>query len=178
MGAFLLFLAPIGGGIPVGVLMAQGAGVPPLGTALLYFLSDVVLAILIEPFFALLACLSRRFAILADVGATIQRLTDRAGLRGHGARGPLGVISVAFAVSPTTGRAAAAAAGHGFVPGWALAITGDMGYFALIMASTLWLRQVLGDDKTTIILVLALTWTAPLLLKQLRRGPRSVATAT
>ena len=178
MGAFLLFLAPIGGGIPVGVLMAQGAGVPPLGTALLYFLSDVVLAVLIEPFFALIAWMGRRFATLAQLGATIQRITERAGLRGQGARGPLGVISVAFAISPTTGRAAAAAAGHGFVPGWALAITGDMGYFALIMASTLWLRQVLGDDKTTIIIVLAITWTAPLLLKHLRKGARSVTPAS
>jgi hypothetical protein len=39
-----------------------------------------------------------------------------------------------------TGRAAAKAAGHGFLPGWAIAITGDMIYFVVLMASTLWLQ--------------------------------------
>ena len=36
LGAFLLFLVPVGGGIPLGVLMARDGGVTPLITALLY----------------------------------------------------------------------------------------------------------------------------------------------
>mgnify|MGYP003331024229 CR=1 FL=1 len=50
-------------------------------------------------------------------------------------------------VSPT---AAAHAAGHGFLPGWAIAITGDMFYFAVLMVSTLWLNQLLGDERWTV----------------------------
>src|SRR5437762_457233 len=70
---------------------------------------------------------------------------------------------------PTTGRAAAAAAGHGFFSGWALAITGDMGYFALLMGSTLWLSTIFGDDRFTIGAVLVGTWVLPLLIRRLRR---------
>ena len=44
-GAFLLFLIPIGGGIPLGVLMARDAGVSPLVMALMYLVSDVFMAV-------------------------------------------------------------------------------------------------------------------------------------
>jgi hypothetical protein len=165
----LLFCFPVGGGIPVGVLLAQAGGVPPLGTAALYFLSDIVLALTTEPMLAFLRWLSRRIPALARVGEVLARFSAKMGLRDEGARGPLGLILVSFAVSPTTGRAAASAAGHGFLPGWALAITGDMGYFGLLMVSTLWLSTVLGNDRLTVGLMLVVTWLLPVGLKWLRR---------
>jgi len=176
-GAFLLFLFPVGGGIPVGVLMAQNGGVPAWGTAVLYFLSDVVLAFTAEPVLIFFRWLGRLVPPLGRVGAWLTRITAGVGLRDEGARGPLGLILVSFAVSPSTGRAAAAAAGHGFIPGWALAITGDMGYFALIMASTLWLSSVLGDQRLTIGLMLGVTWVLPLLLRRMRSGARAFGPA-
>ena len=57
---------------------------------------------------------------------------------------------MSLTLDPTAGRAAAAAAGHGFVPGWTLAIIGDMIYFVLLMASTLWVSSVVGDDRVTL----------------------------
>jgi len=176
-GAFLLFLFPLGGGIPVGVLMARDGGVGPLGTSILYFLSDVVLAFMTEPFLVLIQWVGRRVPALARLGHWLGRFAGSAGLRDEGPRGPLGLILVAFAISPTTGRAAAAAAGHGFVPGWAFAITGDMGYFVLLMGSTLWLSEVLGNDKLVVGLMLGISWVLPLLLRRLRKGTSDVAAA-
>jgi hypothetical protein len=169
LGVFLLFCVPIGGGIPFGVLMARGAGVPPLATVALYFASDLILAITTEPLLALLRWLSARIEMLARIGAAFARLSGSAGLQEPGMRGPLGLILVAFSVSPTTGRAAAAAAGHGFVSGWTLAIVGDMGYFLVLMVTTLWVSSVVGDDRFTIGAVLIGTWVLPLIIRRLRR---------
>jgi len=175
LGAFLLFLLPVGGGIPMGVLLARDAGVPAIPTAALYLVSDVVLAFTAEPMLALLRLAGRRVAFLGRIGNRLARLTGQAGLRDDGARGPLGLVLVSFAISPTTGRAAAAAAGHGFLTGWSLAILGDMGYFALLMGSTLWLSGVFGDDRVTIGVVLGATWLLPLFLRRLRRPRRPAA---
>lgn len=176
LGAFCLFLLPIGGGIPAGVLMANAAGVSPVVTAFLYFLSDVVLACTTEPFLLFARWLARRVPVLGAIGQKLSRLTDRSGLRENGVRGPLGLILVSFTVSPTTGRAAAAAAGHGFLSGWAFAITGDMLYFLVLMVSTLWLSSVVGDERVTVGVVLLGMWLAPSLLRRLtsrNKAPRS-----
>ena len=169
LGVFLLFCLPIGGGIPFGVIMARDAGISPAATAGLYFLSDLLLAVTTEPFLALLAWLAKRVDFLARLGTVFGRLTGTAGLQSGGVRGPLGLILVAFSVSPTTGRAAAAAAGHGFVSGWALAITGDMAYFGLLMATTLWVSSIFGDDRLTIGAVLIGTWVIPMVIGRWRK---------
>jgi hypothetical protein len=67
-----------------------------------------------------------------------------------------------------TGRAAAAAAGHGFISGWAIAITGDMIYFAVIMASTLRLNSILGDPNRTMAVILAAMFILPIIVRRLK----------
>jgi hypothetical protein len=178
LGVFLLFCVPIGGGIPFGVIMARDAGISPAATAGLYFLSDLVLAVTTEPVLALLRWLSKRIEFLARIGHVFARFTGTAGLRDEGMRGPLGLVLVAFSVSPTTGRAAAAAAGHGFVSGWAIAITGDMLYFCLLMATTLWVSSIFGDDRLTIGAVLIGTWVLPLVIRRIRQRSARPAPAT
>jgi hypothetical protein len=177
LGAFLLFLVPVGGGIPLGVLMARDGGVSPLITALLYLASDVVIAFFAEPWLAFLRWVGRRIPFLGRIGDRLSRLSGGAGLKDSGARGPLGLILVSFTTSPTMGRAATSAAGHGFFSGWSLAIIGDMLYFALLMASTLWISGLLGDERLTIGLVLVATWVLPTLLRRLhgRRAARVAA---
>jgi hypothetical protein len=165
LGVFLLFCVPIGGGIPAGVLMARNAGVPPPAIAVLYFFSDIVLAFTFEPILRIVTWLGRWLPPLARVGSWIRSLAHSAGGAQTGARGPLGLILVAFGVDPMTGRAAAAAAGHGFLPGWAIAITGDMLYFVVLMASTLWLQGVLGDERLTIGAVLFVMLVLPSLVR-------------
>jgi len=178
MGAFLLFCVPIGGGIPAGVLMARNAGVSPPAMAVLYFLSDIVLAFTFEPILRVFTWLGRWIPPLARVGTWIRSLARRAGGEQAGARGPLGLVLVAFGVDPMTGRAAAAAAGHGFVRGWAIAITGDMLYFVVLMASTLWLQGVLGDERLTIGAVLLIMLVLPSLIRRLTGEPSPRRQAT
>src|SRR5436853_362069 len=84
---------------------------------------------------------------------------------------PLVVLTVS--TSLLTGRSAAAAAGHGFLPGWTLAIAGDMLYFGLLMVSTLWLSSVLDDQRLVVGLVFGITLVAPVLLRRMRSGGRT-----
>ena len=172
LGAFLLFCVPIGGGIPAGVLMARTAGVSPPAMAVLYFLSDVVLAFTFEPILRVLAWIGRWVPFLGRMGGAIRRIATRAGGAEAGVRGPLGLVLVSFGVDPMTGRAAAAAAGHGFVQGWAIAIAGDMFYFVVLMASTLWLQGVLGDERFTIGAVLLMMLVLPPLIRRLTGAGR------
>ncbi len=149
-GVLLLFLVPIGGGIPAGVLLARDRGIAWPAMMALYFVSDVILACTFEPILRFVLLAGRSIPLLGRVSAAIRQVirqtTARYGTRG----GPLALILIAFGVDPMTGRAAAHAAGHGFLPGWAIAITGDMFYFAVLMVSTLWLNDVLGDERWTV----------------------------
>ena len=77
LGAFLLFCVPIGGGIPAGVLMARNAGVSPPVMAVLYFLSDVVLAFTFEPILRALAWVGRWVPVLGRLGGAIRRIATR-----------------------------------------------------------------------------------------------------
>lgn len=168
-GVLLLFLVPIGGGIPAGVLMARDRGLPIVVVPFLYFVSDVILAFVFEPILRVTIAVCRAIPPLRHVGralsASIRRTAARYGTTG----GPFALIMVSFGVDPMTGRAAAAAAGHGFVPGWAIAIAGDMLYFGVLMISTLWLHDVLGDERLTIGVVLVLMLVLPSLVRRLRR---------
>lgn len=148
-GVLLLFLVPIGGGIPAGVLLARDRGIAWPVMMALYFVSDVILACTFEPILRLVLLAGRSIPLLGRISSAIRQVirqtTARYGTKG----GPLALVLIAFGVDPMTGRAAAHAAGHGFLPGWAIAITGDMFYFAVLMVSTLWLNELLGDERWT-----------------------------
>jgi hypothetical protein len=168
MGVFLVFVTQIGAGIPVGVLMARNAGINPLATAGLYAASDVVLAIVMEPMLILLAWLGKRVDFIGRLGNRLARFTGATGLSDGKVRGPLGLILFSFAVAPAPARAASEAAGHGFISGWTLAIIGDMFYFTMIMASTLWVSSLFGDDRLSVGAVLVGAWVLPMLIRRMR----------
>ena len=165
-----LFLIPIGGGIPSGVLAAKDLGISWPVTALLYLVSDLILACVFEPLLMGFIALSRRSEKLTRIGHAIQestrRSTERYGTKG----GALTLILIAFGVDPMTGRSAAVAAGHGFVMGWMFAIAGDMLYFGVLMVSTLWLNGILGDGTWTTIIVLALMMIVPAVIRRLKKS--------
>jgi hypothetical protein len=170
MGVFLIFVTQIGAGIPLGVIMARNAGIPIPVTAGLYLASDVVLALFTEPMLALLRWLGKRVSFLERLGNRLARFTGMAGLQNGKVQGPLGLILFSFAWAPAPARAASEAAGHGPVSGWTLAIIGDMAYFALIMASTLWVSSLFGgDDRLTVGAVLLGTWLLPIIIRRVRR---------
>ncbi len=164
-----LFLLPVGGGIPAGVLLAQTKGVAWPVTAVLYLVSDIFLAIAFEPILRLLAWCVGKVPFLARLGEAMKTVTARsaAHFTGTGA-GPLALVMVSFGVDPMTGRASALAAGHGFLAGWAFAIAGDMLYFAVIAVTTLRLNSYFRDPNTTMWIVLGAMLIVPMVVRRYR----------
>ncbi len=165
----MLFLLPVGGGIPAGVLLARARGLAWPMTAGLYLFSDVLLALAFEPILRLLAAGAGRVPFLARLGAAMKAAMARsvAPFKGPGA-GPFALVMIAFGVDPMTGRATALAAGHGFLAGWAFAITGDMLYYAVIALATLGLNAHFRDPGTTVMVVLGAMILVPMLVRRFR----------
>ena len=163
-----LFVIPIGGGIPAGVLLAKSKGIGWIVTALLYLVSDILLACVFDPMMWFVAGRIRKSPnqerILSTLRASLQKTIPKLGV----SVGPLSLILIAFGTDPMTGRVVTAMAGHGFITGWAISIAGDMIFFALIMASTLWLNGILGDGTLTTFLVLAGMFGIPPLFRKIR----------
>jgi len=68
----MLFLLPVGGGIPAGVLLAHAKGLAWPMTTGLYFVSDVILALAFEPVLRLLVAWGRKVPALARVTAAMK----------------------------------------------------------------------------------------------------------
>ena len=164
-----LFLIPVGGGIPAGVLLANTKGLAWPITTGLYLVSDMVLALAFEPILRLLAALVGKVPFLARLSAALKAATARSVVHFCGtSTGPLALVMIAFGVDPMTGRATALAAGHGFLAGWAFAIAGDMLYFAVIALTTLHLNSYFRDPNTTMLIVLGAMFILPILVRYFR----------
>ena len=169
----MLFLLPVGGGIPAGVLLARTKGLAWPVTAGLYLVSDIVLALAFEPVLRFLAWLGGKVAFLARFSARVKASMARTTARfsGTGA-GPIALILFSFGADPMSGRAAALAAGHGFLMGWVFAIAGDMLYYAVIALTTLRLNSYFRDPNTTMWTVLGAMIVVPMLVRYLRSGQK------
>jgi hypothetical protein len=165
---FLLFAIPVGGGIPAGVLLADSRGIDWATMTALYFISDIMLALMFEPLMLGFIWLSKRYPFLAELREKVKKSTNRT-ISGFGASpGPFMLVVIAFGVDPMTGRAAAMANGHGFLTGWAIAILGDMFFFALIAISTLCLNNILGDGTWTAVIIMIAMLGIPALIKKFK----------
>lgn len=164
-----LFLIPVGGGIPAGVILAQTRGIGWPVMLILYFISDVILAFLFEPFMLLVTWAARRYPFFARLKETFRKSMKKSTARYGISPGPFSLVMIAFGIDPMTGRTAAFAAGHGFISGWALAILGDMLFFAVLMASTLWLNNILGNGTWAAVIVMVAMMVVPLLVRRLRQ---------
>ena len=168
LSVLMLFLIPIGGGIPAGVLLARSRGFAWPMMAGLYFISDVILAFLFEPILRLLILAGKKIPALGRAMEAMRSAMHQSAARYGVGAGPFTLIMIAFGVDPMTGRTAAAAAGHGFVSGWTVAIAGDMIYFAVIALATLRLNAVLGDPNRTMAVILAAMIFLPMLARRLK----------
>jgi len=167
---FLLFAIPVGGGIPAGVLLAKKYGIDWITMSALYFISDIMLAILFEPMMLVFIAFAKRSPFLTKLREAFQHSTNRTIASYGTSPGPLMLVMIAFGVDPMTGRAAAKAAGHGFITGWAIAITGDMFFFGVIAVSTLCLNSVLGDGTWTAVIIMLAMLGIPALIKRIRKN--------
>ena len=166
---FFLFAVPVGGGIPAGVLLAKSRGLDWVTMTALYFLSDLMLAILFEPMMMIFIRLRDRSVFLTRFSDSVKQTTART-IANYGPKpGPIMLVMIAFGVDPMTGRAAALAAGHGFYSGWAIAITGDMIFFAVLAISTLCLNSVLGDGTWTVIIIMAAMFLFPPAIRKIKQ---------
>jgi len=165
----MLFLLPIGGGIPAGVLLARAKGLAWPMTAGIYLVSDVILALAFEPILRLLFAWGRKVSLLVRLSSAMKATMTRsvAHFSGTGA-GPMSLVMLTFGTDPMTGRAAALAAGHGFLTGWAIVIVGDMLYYVVIALTTLRLNRYFQNPNTTILVVLGATIVVPVLVRYSR----------
>lgn len=173
LSVLLVFLIPFGGGIPGGVLLAEKLGLYWPITAGLYFISDVILALMFEPALRMIKAKARSNQALARFVLAFKQALQLMTAT-HGGAGPVALILVAFGVDPMTGRVVAALAGHGFLAGWAIAIAGDMLYFALIMYSTLQLNAVLNNFWVTTGIMLAAMFILPPVGRKLSQAARKL----
>jgi hypothetical protein len=164
-----LFVIPVGGGIPAGVMLANSKGMPWPVMAILYLLSDIALALAFEPVLRVLAFTCGKIPVLARFNKALKAASARSVSRfsGTGA-GPVALVMIAFGVDPMTGRASALAAGHGFISGWAIAIAGDMLYFGVIAFTTLRLNSYIRDPDTTMLIVLGAMLLVPIVIRRFR----------
>jgi hypothetical protein len=163
-----LFLIPIGGGIPAGVIVARDKGFHWPMMLALYFVSDVILACLFEPLMMMFMVATRKSAFMARFTETFKKTTMKTIARYGVNPGPFTLILISFGVDPMTGRTAALAAGHNFFTGWMLAIAGDMVFFTVLMVSTLFLDKILGDGTWTAIIITVAMLGVPALIRKFR----------
>ncbi|MGZ6480573.1 MAG: hypothetical protein ACXWQE_14780 [Bdellovibrionales bacterium] len=171
-----LFLIPIGGGIPAGVLLARSRGIDWPMVSALYLISDVILACVFEPLILLFLRQAKRSPKMSRFAEAMKKSTSQTVMRFGVNPGPFTLILFSFGIDPMSGRIAAHAAGHKFISGWALAICGDMIFFAVIMVSTLWLNSILGDGTWTAIIIMAAMFIVPALFRKIRERRNSVRT--
>lgn len=164
----LLFLIPIGGGIPAGVLLAQKYGFAWPLMSLFYFISDVILACVFEPCMLLFVRLSERVQWLFRFRQALAQSTKQTVAHYGLNPGPFSLVMITFGTDPMTGRSVAKAAGHNFFSGWALTILGDMLFFGVLMASTLWLNNILGDGTLTAVIIMVAMVGVPALVRRAR----------
>src|ERR1039458_8775080 len=72
-----LFLLPVGGGIPAGVLLAHANDVAWPITTILYLVSDLILAIAFEPILRLIAAVCGKIPFLSRLSTAMKALTAR-----------------------------------------------------------------------------------------------------
>jgi hypothetical protein len=166
LDVLVIFLIPFGGGIPGGVLLAKQTNIPWPMMMVLYLISDIILACVLEPVMILFIRLAKDVEYFKRVSHAFKIVTQKT-IEYYGNQNSVwALIMIAFGVDPMTGRAVAIAAGHGFIKGWMIAIAGDMIYFTLLMVSTLWLNHILGDGTITMFIILAFMVILPKFLRR------------
>jgi hypothetical protein len=155
MLVFALFWAPVGPGIPAGVLLARHIPLNPAFTFLLYTTSDVLGAAVCHPIFRLLRRAARRVPAIkwlgermirfAMLGTRVPRAQD---LQGAGMAPALfRIATVGFGVDVYSAGMLVNALHVPRILGWASAIAGDLVWFALLLGTSLATAAIVDDDR-------------------------------
>lgn len=177
MLVFMLFWAPVGPGIPAGVLLARHVPLNPALTLGLYAVSDVLAACLCHPIFTWmrrhgrripsLHALGRRFLALATWGVPLPQVTRDASGQPRIAPTLLRIATVGFGVDIYTAGVLAATLPVPRLPGWGAAIGGDLVWFSLLLASSMAAAKVADDDRFVAVVVLVAMIAIPRIARRL-----------
>jgi len=177
---FALFWAPVGPGIPAGVLLAHHLRLAPPVTFGLYTLSDVLAVLILNPIYSWLRTHGRRIPAIRKVGRRVLALamigTGRpatAELSGRLAPALFRVATVGFGVDIYTAGALATGLPIPRLPGWAAAITGDVLWFAVLLGSSIAAASVFDDERVIAVVVIAVTLIVPPIARRVIPALRS-----
>lgn len=157
---FALFWAPVGPGIPAGVLLARHIPLPPIITFGLYAITDLFAVVVCHPLFVALRRHGRKVPTFHAFGRRLLQLAmlgvPRSALRGDRRLAPalLRIGTVGFGVDIYTGGLLATGLPNAKLAGWAAALTGDLLWFALLLASSIAAASIIDDDRFVGIVVI------------------------
>jgi hypothetical protein len=172
---FALFWAPVGPGIPAGVLLAQHLRIAPAVTFGLYALSDLLAMLLLNPVYSFLRTHGRRNPTFRKIGRRAlavamigtRRPTADAVRAGRLAPALFRIATVGFGVDIYTAGALATGLPIPRLPGWAAALAGDLVWFALLLGSSIAAAQVFDDERWIAVVVLAVTLLGPSIARRI-----------
>jgi hypothetical protein len=172
---FALFWAPIGPGIPAGVLLAHHLRLAPAVTFGLYTLSDTLAVVVLNPVYAWLRTHGRRIPTVRKIGRRllavamigIRRPTAEETRDGRRAPALFRIGTVGFGVDVYTAGALASALPVPRLQGWAAALAGDLLWFALLLGSSIAAATLLDDDRWIALVVIAVTLIVPPIARRL-----------
>ncbi|MCC6765609.1 MAG: hypothetical protein IT293_13190 [Deltaproteobacteria bacterium] len=173
---FALFWAPVGPGIPAGVLLARHIPLHPAATFGLYAASDVLAAAICHPLFVGFKRLARHVPALRRVGKGMLKLAMLGTPAAHGeARGAASsrpaalfrVATIGFGVDVYTAGAVATGLDVPRVLRWLCAIAGDLVWFAILLATSVVAASFADDDRVVGGVVLLAMLIVPSLARRL-----------
>jgi hypothetical protein len=173
---FALFWAPVGPGIPAGVLLARHIPLNPAATFGLYALSDLLAAAICHPLFVGFKALARHVPALKRAGKAMLKLAmlgvpaGHAEARGATSSGPAALFRVAtigFGVDIYTAGAVATGLDVPRVLRWVCAIAGDLVWFALLLGTSIAAASLVDDDRVVGGVVLVAMLVIPSLARRL-----------
>jgi hypothetical protein len=173
---FALFFAPVGPGIPAGVLLARHAGINPLMTLGLYALTDLIGAFICHPWYVFLKRLAARVPVLRAIGnkllkfALIGARPPRVEDLQQGGKGALPALfrigTIGFGLDVYHAGMVVAGLPIPRVAGWLAAIAGDLVWFSVLLVTSLLTATVTQDDRINAVVMVVVMIALPPLAKR------------
>lgn len=172
---FLLFWAPVGPGIPAGVLLANHLRLPPPITLGLYALSDTLAALLLNPIYSWFRTHGRRIPAVHRIGSRMLKVA-MIGVRrpstddlrdGRVAPALFRIATVGFGVDIYTAGALASGLPIRRLAGWAAAMAGDLVWFSILLASSIVASQIFDDERVVAVVVIVVMVAVPPLARRI-----------
>ncbi len=167
LAVFLIFLLPWGPGAPAGIVLARKDGLSPALTIILYVLSDVVTAFVLDPVIRIIQDRGER----SRFGRRILDNFNRLGSITQFSSGRLGLPFSLFIFTFATDFFTASIVSLGLpmrrLIAWIAIIAGDVVWFLIIFAASIGFASFLSDDRLFFVATMAFGLLVPALIRRL-----------